>query len=177
MHSPLPSISYLPAVCHCSFQGRRNAAVGTEQADPYLSLVSGLSSPGTLGLFSCFNLVAWVLVFLFVEETRRISLEDLDFIYSVPKSKFWRYQLYEYLPWVLKKNLVWIWGLSPVAVDDTADAESVSKHWHRIAKPQLYKPPDYPDDPDDEQFHGSASDLELQSLDWDQDRISTIGRA
>ncbi|KAH6655063.1 hypothetical protein BKA67DRAFT_225346 [Truncatella angustata] len=149
-----------------------------EWSPDFDSLISGLSSPGTLGLFSCFNLVAWVLVFLFVEETRRISLEDLDFIYSVPKSKFWRYQLYEYLPWILRKYSISLFGRNQEAMDNLADEEPVSKRRRSLSKPQLYKPPDYPEDHDchDDHMDASTIDLELRTLDSDEDRITVASR-
>lgn len=125
-----------------------------------ISLVSGLSSPGTLGLFSFFNLLAWVLVFLFVEETRRISLEDLDFIYSVPKTKFWKYQVYEYLPWVLRKYSFSLFRRRRPISDDASHVESVTEKPQYRPRPQLYKPPDYCDD----QLDGGASDMEIHTL-------------
>lgn len=47
--------------------------------------------------------MAFVLVFLFVEETRLVSLEDLDFVYAVPKSTFTRFQVFDYLPWLMRR--------------------------------------------------------------------------
>lgn len=47
-----------------------------------------LTPRGLLGLFSGLNLVAFSLVFFLVEETRRVSLEDLDEVFKNPKKKF-----------------------------------------------------------------------------------------
>jgi hypothetical protein len=60
-----------------------------------------------LGLFSVLTLVAFVLVFLFVEETKQVSLEDLDFVYGVRKKDFMHFQVYENLPWAIRKYLPW----------------------------------------------------------------------
>ncbi|MBE3046349.1 MFS transporter [Candidatus Bathyarchaeota archaeon] len=58
---------------------------------------------GALGLFAGFNVVAFVLVYLFVEETKQRSLEDLEQIYNVPKRRFVRFQATVHLPWFLKR--------------------------------------------------------------------------
>ncbi|KAM0818874.1 putative Major facilitator superfamily (MFS) profile domain-containing protein [Seiridium cardinale] len=136
------------------------------------SLVSGMSSPGSLGLFSFFNIIAWALVFLFVEETRRISLEDLDFIYSVPKSKFWRFQLYEYLPWAVKGFALSPFRRCQSPSNEIDDEESVSGFRRRGPPPQLYKPPEYVDD----QLDGSIYEIELETYDSDRDGISEVSR-
>jgi hypothetical protein len=58
-----------------------------------------LEDYGSLALFSGLNLIAFVLVFLLVEETKRRSLEDLDLVFAVQKRVFVRHQVYKYLPW------------------------------------------------------------------------------
>jgi hypothetical protein len=58
-----------------------------------------LGDSGTLGLFSGLNVVAFVLVFLLVEETKRRSLEELDLIFAVSKREFMSFQIKSYLPW------------------------------------------------------------------------------
>lgn len=55
-----------------------------------------------MGLFSGLNVVALVMVFLLVEETKRRTLEELDHIFAVSKRKFMRFQLCEYLPWLVR---------------------------------------------------------------------------
>lgn len=59
-----------------------------------------------LGIFSGLNLAAFILVFFLVEETKQHSLEELDLIFEVPKSKFIRFQLLEYLPWWLSRYVL-----------------------------------------------------------------------
>lgn len=65
------------------------------------SVYAGLGSSGSLGLFAGLNVLAFVLVYLFVEETKRRSLEDLDLIFAVKKRDFVRYQVTRYLPWFI----------------------------------------------------------------------------
>ncbi|KAI0446313.1 sugar transporter-domain-containing protein [Xylaria telfairii] len=70
------------------------------------SIYAGLHDGGTLGLFAGLNLVAFLLVFLLVEETKRRSLEDLNGIFDVRKSRFTRYQVVEYLPWFFRRYVL-----------------------------------------------------------------------
>ncbi|KAI1099970.1 hypothetical protein F4804DRAFT_349004 [Jackrogersella minutella] len=67
---------------------------------------SGLKDGGSLGLFAGLNFLAFVLVFLFVEETKRRSLEDLDLIFAVRKRDFVRHQLTRYLPWFFRHHVL-----------------------------------------------------------------------
>lgn len=67
---------------------------------------SGMETRGLLGFFAGMNVVAFVLVYILVEETRWVTLEDLDAIYSHPKAKFVRYQLTMHLPWVIRRYML-----------------------------------------------------------------------
>ncbi|POR31138.1 Putative polyol transporter 2 [Tolypocladium paradoxum] len=67
---------------------------------------SALGQAGSLGLFSALNIVALVMVFLFVEETKRRSLEELDHIFAVSKREFISFQVTKYLPWFVKRCLL-----------------------------------------------------------------------
>ncbi|TVY73547.1 Polyol transporter [Lachnellula suecica] len=71
-----------------------------------------LTAMGTTGVF-CFyagtNIVAFVMIFLWVPETKQRTLEELDYIFAVPTRTHMRYQLFKALPWwfnrwVLMKN-------------------------------------------------------------------------
>ncbi|KAH6877199.1 hypothetical protein B0T10DRAFT_610163 [Thelonectria olida] len=102
---------------------------------------AAFSPAGSLGAFAGFNLLAFVLVFLFVEETRLVSLKDLDFVYAVPKSKFWRFQVFEYLPWLLKRYITYPFYLyvlcKPTHLADLTDPEGLTSRGPPLP-PQLY---------------------------------------
>ncbi|KAJ4392289.1 hypothetical protein N0V93_005914 [Gnomoniopsis smithogilvyi] len=59
----------------------------------YPELDHATKSWGGLALFSGLNLVAFVLVFFLVEETKGFELEELNAIFAVPKRTFIRHQL------------------------------------------------------------------------------------
>ncbi|CRK44031.1 hypothetical protein BN1723_019366, partial [Verticillium longisporum] len=58
----------------------------------YPRINSSLKDAGALGLFSGLNVVAFVLVFFLLEETKRRSLEDLDTVFEHSKRDFARHQ-------------------------------------------------------------------------------------
>ncbi|KAI0856938.1 sugar transporter-domain-containing protein [Xylaria cubensis] len=66
---------------------------------------NSLHPSGSLGLFSGFNFLAFVLVYLLVEETKELSLEDLSYVLNGSKRRFVRYQL-AYVNWVVKRHLM-----------------------------------------------------------------------
>ncbi|EQB48084.1 hypothetical protein CGLO_12709 [Colletotrichum gloeosporioides Cg-14] len=68
-----------------------------------------LGSAGTLYLLAGLNVVAFVLIFLVVEETKQISLEELSQIYAVPKWKFMQYQVKDNLPYLVKRYIMRTW--------------------------------------------------------------------
>lgn len=59
----------------------------------YPELDHATKSWGGLALFSGLNLVAFVLVFFLVEETKGFELEELSVVFAVPKRDFIRFQL------------------------------------------------------------------------------------
>ncbi|KAK7957326.1 glycosyl hydrolase [Apiospora aurea] len=64
-----------------------------------------LTPPGSLGLFSGLTLLAWVLVYFLVEETRELSLENLHDVFSVPKAEFVRHK-HRRLLWLARRYLL-----------------------------------------------------------------------
>jgi len=67
---------------------------------------SGLGDGGSLYLFAGLNMLAFIMVFLLLEETKRRSLEDLDLVFAVSKRRFIGHQVSEYLPWFFKRYLL-----------------------------------------------------------------------
>lgn len=72
---------------------------------PYL-----LRSTGTVGAFGCyagFNFVALIMIFFFVPETKQRTLEELDYVFAVPTSRFASYQVRFALPYGIKRWILW----------------------------------------------------------------------
>ncbi|KAI0429981.1 sugar transporter-domain-containing protein [Xylaria sp. FL1042] len=89
------------------------------------SIYARLNDGGTLGLFAGLNLVAFALVFLLVEETKRRSLEDLNAIFAVRKTRFIRYQVMQRDVPRPELYLDLIWGNYDNSVDHDQGGEAV----------------------------------------------------
>ena len=70
-------------------------------------LLEALGTVGAFGLYAGFNFVALVMIFFWVPETKQRTLEELDYVFAVPTSRFARYQLTETLPWFVKRWVLW----------------------------------------------------------------------
>ncbi|CAG7961555.1 unnamed protein product [Penicillium salamii] len=68
---------------------------------PYM--LRAFTPQGAFGFYACLNLVAFVLIFLFMPETMQRSLEELDYVFGVPTRTHAKYQLTQVLPWWIKR--------------------------------------------------------------------------
>jgi len=66
-------------------------------------LLKSLGVVGAFGLYAGFNVVAFVMIFFLVPETKQKTLEELDYVFAVPTGKFAKYQLTEALPYWFKR--------------------------------------------------------------------------
>jgi hypothetical protein len=69
-------------------------------------ILSGLGSQGAFTLYAILNIVAVILIFLFLPETRLKTLDELDEVFSIPTRTFVRYQITEYVPWFVERYLL-----------------------------------------------------------------------
>ena len=65
-------------------------------------ILTGLKPQGAFGLYVGLNVLALILIFLFVPETKQRTLEELDHVFAIPTKTFIRYQTMEVLPWFLQ---------------------------------------------------------------------------
>ncbi|CAG7559720.1 unnamed protein product [Fusarium equiseti] len=87
---------------------------------------------GTLGFFAGLNIVAFVLIFFSVEETKQLTLEELDQVFDNPKSQFATYQVTKRLPFISKKYLLWRKDAErPQAYDEWALENRQGSDWSR----------------------------------------------
>lgn len=59
-----------------------------------------------VGFYAGLNLAAWFMVFCFVRETKQLTLEELDQVFSVPTRKFIGHELTVWLPWFIKRYIL-----------------------------------------------------------------------
>ncbi|CAI7584556.1 unnamed protein product [Penicillium pancosmium] len=72
-------------------------------------LLTAFKPQGAFGWYAAWCLIGWVLVLLFVPETKALTLEELDQVFSVPTRKHASYQLknawWHFRVWVLRRKL------------------------------------------------------------------------
>jgi len=65
-------------------------------------MLAALTVTGSFALYAAFNIIALIMIFLFVPETARLSLEELDYVFSIPQRRFMSHQCFTVLPWWIK---------------------------------------------------------------------------
>ena len=69
------------------------------------SLLTAFKPQGAFAWYATWCLVLWVLVLLFLPETKALTLEELDQVFSVPTWKHSRYQLQK-VGWVVRRYIL-----------------------------------------------------------------------
>jgi len=69
-------------------------------------ILTALGSQGAFALYALLNILALVLIFLFLPETRLKTLDELDEVFSISTRRFVQYQMTEYLPWLMKRYVL-----------------------------------------------------------------------
>ncbi|POR32309.1 Polyol transporter 5 [Tolypocladium paradoxum] len=69
-------------------------------------MLARLGVLGSFGLYSVFNVLALIMIFLWLPETKQRTLEELDYIFGVPTRVFMRYQVTKALPWWCRRWLL-----------------------------------------------------------------------
>ena len=66
-------------------------------------MLQAMTTVGTFGFYAGLNLIAWVMIFLWMPETKQRSLEQLDYIFAVPMRTHMHFQVTKTLPWWFKR--------------------------------------------------------------------------
>ncbi|KAJ7908833.1 putative sugar transporter [Mycena leptocephala] len=65
-----------------------------------------MTPTGAFGFYAGLNLIAWGMIFCFVRETKELTLEELDQVFSVPTSQYIKYESTVWLPWFIKRYIL-----------------------------------------------------------------------
>ncbi|KAJ7655470.1 MFS transporter [Mycena rosella] len=65
-----------------------------------------MTPTGAFGFYAGLNLIAWAMIFCFVRETKELTLEELDQVFSVPTSTYIKYESTVWLPWFIKRYIL-----------------------------------------------------------------------
>lgn len=66
-------------------------------------MLEAMGTTGVFGFYAGTNVVALVMIFLWVPETKQRTLEELDYIFAVPTRTHMHYQLTKALPYFVKR--------------------------------------------------------------------------
>ncbi|KAL4787189.1 hypothetical protein BJX76DRAFT_319108 [Aspergillus varians] len=65
-----------------------------------------MTPTGAFGFYAGLNLIAWGMIFCFVRETKQLTLEELDQVFSVPTRDFIRHESTVWLPYFIKRHIL-----------------------------------------------------------------------
>jgi MFS family permease len=67
------------------------------------AVLAAFGEVGAFGLYAGLNVAAFIMIFLFMPETKQRTLEELDQVFAVPGRTFIRYQTTKALPWWVQR--------------------------------------------------------------------------
>ncbi|KAF9458096.1 hypothetical protein BDZ94DRAFT_150646 [Collybia nuda] len=68
-------------------------------------LLSAFTSVGAFGFYAAMNVVALIMIFFLMPETKQRTLEELDYVFAVPTSRHISYQLNTFLPYFIHRYI------------------------------------------------------------------------
>lgn len=69
-------------------------------------ILSAFTSTGAFGFYAALNVLAFVLIFFLMPETKQRTLEELDYVFAVPTTRHMSYQLRTFLPYWIKRYVL-----------------------------------------------------------------------
>ncbi|KAF2138546.1 uncharacterized protein K452DRAFT_301081 [Aplosporella prunicola CBS 121167] len=69
-------------------------------------LLRAFTPQGTFGFYAGLNIVALVMIFLFLPETKQRTLEELDYVFAVPTRTHARFMASKMLPWWCRRYVL-----------------------------------------------------------------------
>ncbi|KAK4550749.1 hypothetical protein LTR36_000328 [Oleoguttula mirabilis] len=65
-----------------------------------------MTPTGAFGFYAGLNLIAWFMIFCFVRETKQLTLEEIDQVFSIPTKTFIGYELNVSVPYFIKRTIL-----------------------------------------------------------------------
>jgi hypothetical protein len=110
---PIPSIYFSEAfpLSHreigAAFTICVNNSVGSALSLTFPALLAKITPTGAFAFYAGLNMLAFVVIFFIVPETKKRTLEELDYIFGVPTTRHASYQVNTWLPWFVRRNVLW----------------------------------------------------------------------
>ncbi|KAK0389349.1 hypothetical protein NLU13_2924 [Sarocladium strictum] len=71
---------------------------------PRMSTV--MTPTGAFGFYAGLNLIAWGMIFCFVRETKELTLEELDQVFSIPTKEYISHETKVWVPYMIKRHVL-----------------------------------------------------------------------
>ncbi|KAK9489647.1 hypothetical protein V1508DRAFT_444270 [Lipomyces doorenjongii] len=68
--------------------------------------LKAFGTPGAFSFYAGMNMIALVMIFLWVPETKQRTLEELDYIFGVSTRRHMNYQLFQVFPWWFRRYVL-----------------------------------------------------------------------
>ncbi|KAF4119391.1 Sugar (and other) transporter [Geosmithia morbida] len=65
-----------------------------------------MTPTGAFGFYAGLNLIAWFMIFCFVRETKQLTLEELDQVFSIPTKEYIHHELTEEVPYFFNRTIL-----------------------------------------------------------------------
>jgi len=62
--------------------------------------------PGAFGFYTAMNVIAFVMIFLWLPETKQRTLEELDYVFGIPTRTHMNHQIKNVMPWFIKRRIL-----------------------------------------------------------------------
>ncbi|OCF33741.1 sugar transporter [Kwoniella heveanensis BCC8398] len=92
-----------------------------------------MTSTGAFGFYAGLNLIAWGMIFFFVRETKQLTLEEIDQVFSVPTAQYVGYETRVMIPYFFKKYILFQKIPAPPSIIATADQAEYEAHHNEKA--------------------------------------------
>lgn len=69
----------------------------------YFRIAAAFTVKGAFGFYAGLNILCWFLIFFFVPETKKRTLEELDYVFGVPTRTFIRHQIRKAAPYFVRR--------------------------------------------------------------------------
>jgi sugar porter (SP) family MFS transporter len=69
-------------------------------------MLSAFTPQGAFGFYAAMNMLAFLMIFLWLPETKQRTLEELDYVFGVPTRTHMKYQVRTVLPWWIKTYIL-----------------------------------------------------------------------
>ncbi|KAM0749276.1 hypothetical protein T439DRAFT_303148 [Meredithblackwellia eburnea MCA 4105] len=69
------------------------------------AMLAALGPQGAFGFYAGMNVLAFIMIFFLLPETKQRTLEELDQVFTIPTSRFASYQTNKWLPWFIMRYI------------------------------------------------------------------------